>query len=373
MREYDLWLGLLEIPNLLKLNLYRYFNNDTEYIYKAGKKKILESGLCDVKTADKIVVDRNKINSGIIDYMDREKINYLSINEKMYPDSLRNIYDPPFGLFYKGNFPKSFDYSIAIVGARHCSVYGQGMAAEISGTIAEYGGMIVSGMARGIDTIAHIGALNNSGVTLGILGCGVDICYPKGNHRVYNDIIKNGCIISEFPPKTPPLPYFFPMRNRIISGLSKAVIVVEAANKSGSLITADFALEQGKEVFALPGRTVDRLSCGSNKLIEQGAGIILSTDDLMKTLCEMKLLPCKTETGKEKTKRSINNIVDSLSEDEKLLISKMEYQPVGIDLLIYETGMDLGLLLRILTALQNKNIIKQEQGLYYLNTVTLLI
>lgn len=189
-----------------------------------------------------------------------------------------------FALFVKGDLPPENQPAVAIVGARKCTPYGEQMALEYGEAMAGAGIAVISGMARGIDGAGQRGALNGGGRTYGVLGCGVDICYPREHIGLYTDIMKNGGILSERIPGEPPLPAYFPERNRIISGLADVVLVMEAKRKSGSLITADQALEQGRDVYALPGPADSPLSEGCHQLIRQGAGILLSPQDLLEEL-----------------------------------------------------------------------------------------
>ena len=203
--------------------------------------------------------------------------------ERGYPDKLRTIPDAPRALYYAGKMPDG-GVSVAIVGARECSEYGRYMARQFGKQLTAAGVWVVSGMARGIDGISQEAALAGGGYSLGVLGCGVDICYPESNRELYERLLIQGGVCSEYPPGTEPRAVLFPPRNRIISGLSDAVLVVEAREKSGTLITVDMALEQGREVYALPGRVTDPLSQGCNRLIRQGAGIVSSPKQLLEEL-----------------------------------------------------------------------------------------
>jgi len=211
-------------------------------------------------------------------------ISFISRSHPLFPDKLLAIPDCPWGLFYRGHLPDPSLPSAAIVGARRCSNYGIQVASSISHDLTDCGFQIISGMAVGVDGTAQSECVSRGGSSFALLGCGIDICYPPEHSRLYRTLPENGGIISEFPPGTPPEKMHFPMRNRLIAGLSDAVIVVEAREKSGSLITADMALDQGKDVFAVPGRYNDRLSFGCNRLIEQGASIIVSAQSLLENL-----------------------------------------------------------------------------------------
>lgn len=218
----------------------------------------------------------------------RSGIKMVTFFDRDYPAGLKKIEDPPFVLYYLGKLPQKEGVSLAIIGARECSAYGSAMAAAFGRGAAFAGVRVVSGMARGIDGIAQEHAFSEGGETYAVLGCGVDICYPKSNRELYEKIPERGGICSPYPPGTVPVKNLFPYRNKIVAGLSDAVLVIEARQKSGTLITVDMALEQGKDVYAVPGRLVDRLSDGCNYLIRQGAGIALSPEDLMAELVLLK-------------------------------------------------------------------------------------
>lgn len=224
---------------------------------------------------------------GEYDKLQQGKIGFLPITSDQYPQGLKEIPDPPYGLFYKGKLPENDVLTVAVIGARECSEYGRYIARILGKTFAESGVQVISGMARGIDGISQMEVLEKGGVSFGVLGCGVDICYPAQNRALYEALLVKGGVLSQYPPGTEPKPSLFPPRNRIVSGLADAVIVVEARRRSGTLITVDMALEQGREVYAVPGRLTDRLSDGCNHLIRQGAGIITSAEGFLQELKEL--------------------------------------------------------------------------------------
>lgn len=211
-------------------------------------------------------------------------IRFTCLGDETYPGRLAQIPDAPYGLYFQGKLPAEEQPSVAIIGARNCSEYGRRMAQHFGRELAMAGVQVISGMARGIDGISQTAALEAGGYSLGVLGCGVDICYPAENRELYERLRKQGGVCSEYPPCTEPRNSLFPPRNRIISGLSDAVLVIEAKNRSGTLITVDMALEQGREVYALPGRVTDALSEGCNRLIHQGASIAFSAEDMLRSL-----------------------------------------------------------------------------------------
>lgn len=217
-------------------------------------------------------------------------IRFVSCHEKTYPRRLLEIPDPPVGLYYRGSLPERDTLSVAVIGSRECSEYGVYIARELGAFLGRRGVDVVSGMARGIDGISQQAALEAGGASYGVLGSGVDVCYPASNRSLYDSLIDRGGILSTYPPGTPAVGRNFPARNRIVSGLTDALVVVEARVKSGTLITVDMALEQGREVYVVPGRVTDRLSDGCNRLLKQGAGVFLDPESFLEELEELAFL-----------------------------------------------------------------------------------
>ncbi len=216
--------------------------------------------------------------------MQARGISFITAEEEGFPKKLTSVPDAPCALYYVGKLPDDRQKSVAVIGTRECTQYGRMMAKQFGQMLAEAGIQVVSGMARGIDGIGQQAALHAGGFSLSVLGSGVDICYPPEHRALYDQLIVKGGICSEYPPGIEPRAFLFPPRNRIISGLCDAVLVIEAKERSGTLITVDMALEQGREVYALPGRVTDPFSSGCNRLIKQGAGIVLSAQDLLNEL-----------------------------------------------------------------------------------------
>ncbi len=237
-------------------------------------------------------------------------IRFISRLHPDFPGKLLDIPSAPFGIYVRGKLPDLGKPSVAIVGARMCSDYGRYMARQFGRDLALAGVQVISGMARGVDGISQNAALLAGGTSFAVLGCGADICYPEENRKVYEALLESGGIISEFPPGTKPIANFFPMRNRIISALSDVLLVIEARKKSGTSITVDTALEQGKEVLAVPGRVTDRLSDGCNNLISQGAGIAIRAEDVLDRI--------RTECGTGPAEKSGGMAADK-SDDEDTL------------------------------------------------------
>lgn len=286
-------------------------------------------------------------------------IRFYPIYHPLYPGKLASAFDPPAALFVKGKLPEDKKKSLAIIGARSCSGYGRRMAENFAGTLGEAGIQIISGMARGIDGIAQSAALRAGGASFGVLGCGVDICYPSQNREIYQQLIKQGGVISSYLPQTMPKPQFFPPRNRIISGLADALLVIEAREKSGTLITVDMALEQGREVYALPGRVADPVSEGCNRLISQGAGIVLSPQELLAELTGSRQTGAARPEGKRE-----------LDEREKRIYAVLEDDPKSPEAIRREVEGQTGAapalpeIMDTLVKLCMKGAVRQERGGY---------
>ena len=284
---------------------------------------------------------------------------FLSYEMDSYPEQLRNIVDAPYSLYVKGKLPDFSKKRVAIVGARMCSDYGKTMAERIAEKLACCGAEVISGMARGIDAYGHIGALKAGGDTFAVLGCGVNVCYPRTNQKLYESILAQGGIISEYPPDTEPIAQLFPARNRIISALSDVVVVVEAKERSGSLITADFALEQGKDIYAVPGRSTDALSQGCNNLIRQGAGILNSVEDFAKDL----ELCMKVDAVQE----NFNKLL--LEKDESLVYACLSLRPKSMEELLKKTGFEMPQMADVLQRLIQKDFITESFKNYYIRKI----
>lgn len=289
---------------------------------------------------------------------DAECIQYIRREAFGYPQKLKRYPNMPSGLYVRGRLPDEARPSVAVVGARRSSPYGNEAARRFAGELAAAGVQIISGMAWGIDGMAHEGALEAGGDTFAVLGCGADVCYPAGHRQLYERLSEQGGIISEYEPGTSPRPCFFPARNRIISGLADLVLVVEAKERSGSLITADFALEQGKDVFAVPGRLGDELSRGCLNLIRQGAGLA----DSPETILEALGISRKTEGAEPDVTKIL------LAKDENIVYSWIRLQPVTLEELVQRTGFPAAKVLSILVGLELKGCIREVQKNDYVRT-----
>ena len=263
--------------------------------------------------------------------------------------------------------------SISIVGARQATNYGVSAAQELSARLAQAGLLVVSGLARGIDSAAHVGALKGNGKTLAVLGCGVDVIYPRQVRNLYQRILEDGCLVSEFPPGTFPAPQNFPIRNRIISGLSLGTVIVEATEKSGSLITARLALEQGREVFAVPGPIHSTFSVGPNYLIKQGAKLVQVWQDVIEELpaevrVRLNWQPCLTidETQAAKPLQARPEKLRLTKEEETVYKSIHFDRKVDLDELLVQTGLKMGSLASLLLKLQFQGVIQELPGQYFI-------
>jgi len=301
----------------------------------------------------------------------------MLFDNKDYPPLLKEILYPPPILFYKGEKLTNFKQAISVVGSRRATNYGKKVTYQLANQLSSLGITIVSGFARGIDTAAHIGAKDEIGKTIAIFGNGLDICYPKENKDLYNELINKGSIVSEFPFGTPPERLNFPRRNRLISGISYGVVIVEAGERSGALITANFALNQGREVFAVPGEIFNENSIGVNRLIQDGAKLVTSVDDILEEfgLIVKNIKDYETrrrEKGKEikkeiQSKKSLNidSLIKNLPEEERNVYLKLDDFPQHIDEIAKKCNLDIAKIGDILTLLELKDIINHHPGNRY--------
>ena len=294
-----------------------------------------------------------------IDDAGMHNIDLIAIDDDRYPDGLRRIAGAPFVLYRKGDFQDSDKYAVSIVGSRKATAYGLKTAERMGYKLASVGLTVVSGMARGIDTAAHEGALRAGGRTIAVLGSGLDIPYPASNCGLMKNIAASGAVISEFPLGTRPLRENFPRRNRIISALSLGVTVIEATLDSGSLITVGYALEQGKDVFAVPGNITSENSKGTNDLIKKGAKLVEHPEEIIDELGAQ----IKGILREDKSKAA--DLMSSMTDDEKALFSYLSAEPRHIDSIIREADMTTGKALSTLLHLELKGIVRQSEGKHF--------
>ena len=252
--------------------------------------------------------------------------------DSRYPDLLRQIPDPPQQLYGIGNPDLLNTPMAAVIGSRKCSEYGKQTAMAVGRSLGLAGVTVVSGMAKGIDCFGHLGALKAGGKTIAVLGCGVDLCYPEENRKIYEQICREGLVLSEYPPGTPPLPYRFPQRNRIIAGLSQVVTVVEAGHESGALITAGLAMDFGRDVYAVPGNITSMWSLGTNKLIADGAIPVVVTDDVVRAMGISAKSPAEDVCSLSNMERAVIDAVRQHGEVSlDFLCSRFQMSPVDMN------------------------------------------
>lgn len=346
MDNNDIWFILLKISNDKKIKLLKKYNNEENIRKNYGIIKEFKKINLEEITEEKIKLFK--------EYITTNNIGYITISSKEYPEKLKHLEEPPYVIFYKGNLELLSGNLIAVIGARKCSSYGAKLASIISKEISENNFTVVSGLAAGIDSIAQKSAINFKGKTIGVLGCGIDVVYPKNNKILYEEIIKkDGLIISEFLPGTPPIAYNFPRRNRIISGISDKLVIVEANVKSGSLITVNYALDLGRDIMAIPGPVFNGNSEGCNKLIRDGAKPFTEIEDLYDFL----------NIFKESVKKEEKNTY-------KLLLFKIiNREPMHLDDIINAVNVDRKVLFELLFEMQNRNEIICLPGNYYAKSI----
>jgi len=297
---------------------------------------------------------------GIIDFVEKNKVGLLEIGNDFYPKLLEQIYIPPPVLFFKGDMIKRMDFAVAIVGSRKCTLYGKEVASYISKSLSEMGITIVSGLASGIDSFAHRAALEEKGGSIGVLGCGIDVVYPPENKSLFREITGNGSIVTEFLPGAPPLKSNFPVRNRIISGLCSGVVVVEAGERSGALITGEIALKQNREVFAVPGNIFKDENRGCHRLIKQGAKLVDCIDDILEEFSQYrdKILSPDKKTGRIPGEKK--NHDNDLSGDELKIYKIIGYRSKSVEEIVKYSGMELKDVLNTIVFLEMKELIRED-------------
>jgi len=356
--EIFYWLALSLIPGIGSILIQRLLDQfkTPEAVFRAPMKELLKIEGLGKKVACEI--QKGPLERGVereLSLLKEVGGKILTLKDEDYPKRLREIYDPPALLYVRGGLRREDELAVAIVGSRKTSPYGRWITEKIGQDLARYGVTVVSGMARGIDSVAHKGALQGGGRTIAVLGCGVDVIYPSENRNLFYQIIEHGAILSEFPMGSPPEGGHFPRRNRIISGLSIGAVIVQASAESGSLITAGYALEQGREVFAVPGNVGAEGSRGTNQLIKNGAKMVESSEDILEEILPQwsreKEAPLKGETP-----------VPDLTEEEGVLYKLLGETPLHIDAIIRESQLDPGKVSSLLLNLELKGLISQWPG-----------
>lgn len=337
-----------------------FFQDDAQIRHELNELKISEKGITNYYIAkDKLDYNYDKL----LRRNEQLNIKMVCIEDKNYPSKLKNIYPIPYVLYYRGRLPDEKLPILSIIGSRRCDEYGKKLSYTIAKNLALNGIQIISGMAMGIDKYSHEGAIV-SGQTFAILGCGVDICYPQTNIDTYLRIIENGGIISEYPTGSVALKHHFPERNRIISGLSDGILVVQAKKKSGSLITVEHALEQGKNVYSIPGRITDELSEGCLDIIKEGAKCVTCVDDILEDFDVIFNIEKYTKNHflNNANKKLIENSLETV---EKIVYASLRLETRYIDELKNELGFSLPVLMTALVSLELKGLVKKTNGNRY--------
>jgi len=344
---------IAQIGSVCLEKLLKIFNKP-EDIFGSNSRNL--TAIVGQKLAERIIsFDYKRLEKDLF-LAKKSGVKIITLFDKDYPQILKEIPAPPIVLYVLGSIMGDDSLAVGVVGSRCASYYGLSSTEKFSSELASYGITIVSGLARGIDTCAHRAALKAKARTIAVMGSGFNHIYPEENADLVKDIALCGAVISEFPMEEMPLPQNFPRRNRIISGLSKGILITEAAKNSGALITADFALEQGREVFALPGRIDSANSAGTNKLLKQGAKLVTNCQDIFEEL--------NLYIEKQNTKVDMQKAV--CSNDENLLYDCISQQAIGIDDLVEKTSLTTGQIANLILKLQFKKLIRELPGKHFI-------
>jgi DNA processing protein len=358
MDERHYWLGfnLLSAMGMKRIEKLLTQFGSLQNAWHADEKSLKEAKLGD-KIIEKLLVQRKNLNlNAEYDKLAKWDIHLVLFSDEDYPARLRTINDPPPMLYIRGKLLPQDGKALAVVGTRKCTRYGRDMSAQLSEELAKNGVTIISGLAEGIDTSAHEGALKGGGRTLAILGCGADQIYPAKNSLLAKHVIENGALVSEFSVGTPPMGENFPRRNRIISGLSLGVLVIEAPEKSGALITAGVAAEQGRDIFVIPGNITNNMASGTNKLLQDGAKLVTSAKDILDEL--------NLEYANLQTRVRTQTVVPS-SDEEALVLRFISTDPTHIDDIIRQTGLNSSEVMGLLTILELKGLAQSAGYMQY--------
>jgi DNA processing protein len=356
MDDKRYWIGFTLVKGIGAVRFQRLLEcfGDAESAWRAAPAELAEAGLS-LKMIERLAAVRQKVDlARIWDQIQSKGIKVLTWLDEAYPQRLKEIEQPPPVLYLRGELLPEDTWAVAIVGTRRVTPYGRQVTEEIASFLAANGVTVVSGLARGVDAIAHNAALKAGGRTLAVLGSGVDKIYPPENRALAGQIFEHGAILSDYAPGTPPESSNFPPRNRIISGLSMAVVVTEAGETSGALITAEFAAEQGREIFAVPGNILAPQSKGTNKLIQQGALPLLSASDIMQALN-------LTRVGQHKAARKALPANDV----EAKLLTAMGEEPLHVDEIRNQTGLPVEKVSATLVMMELKGMVRQVGNMHY--------
>ena len=360
MSDTKYWVGFTLIPGIGRVRLSRleqYFG-EMERAWQASATELEMAGL-DNRSIESIIARRSNISLDTeMEKLERYKVTVLTQKDEAYPSRLKEIYDSPPVLYVRGRFTPEDDWSLAVVGTRRPTYYGREVTEQIVGDLARNRITIVSGLAKGIDATAHRAALDSGGRSIAVFGCGLDIVYPRDHVKLARDVMERGALVSEFPLGTPPRRENFPLRNRIMSGLSLGVMVVEAGKGSGALITTGHALEQNREVFAVPGSVLSSASRGTNRLIQEGAKLVLGANDILEELnltMAVQQVEVKELVPATKTESTILQILRNLSPE-----------PTHIDEVGHQSRLPIATVSSTLAMMELKGMVKQVGGMNYI-------
>lgn len=360
MSDTKYWVGFTLIPGIGRVRLSRleqYFGK-LERAWQASATELETAGL-DSRSIEAVISNRPKISlDAEMEKLERYKVTVLTIKDEAYPSRLKEIYDPPPVLYIRGNLAPEDDWCLAVVGTRRPTYYGREVAEQIVGDLARNRITIVSGLAKGIDATAHRSALDSGGRSIAVFGCSLDIVYPREHVKLARQIMENGALISEFPLGTTPRRENFPLRNRIMSGLSLGVLVVEAGEVSGALITAGHALEQNREVFAIPGSVLSAVSRGTNRLIQEGAKLVSGANDILE---ELNLTMAAQQI-------EVKEIVPATETESIILqiLRNLSPEPTHIDEVGHQSRLPIATVSSALSMMELKGMIKQVGGMNYI-------
>lgn len=354
--EKKYWIGFNLVRGIgaVRFQQILAFFGDLAIAWQAPAEAFREAGLPERAIANLIQLRQATDLDRLYDSLQAQAVSVLTLPDPQYPKLLRETDPSPPVLYVRGALIPADDFAVAMVGTRRATAYGQQITRDASTFLAGHGLTIVSGLARGVDALAHQHALKAGGRTLAVLGSGVDVIYPPEHRKLAEAIIENGALISDYPLGTQPEGVNFPPRNRIISGLSLATIVVEAGERSGALITAEFAVEQGRDVFAVPGNVLSPMSKGTNRLIQKGAYALVSPQDVLDVLALDRVDDYKTARQALPTDTT-----------EAKILQAMDYEPIHVDDICHEVGMPVETVSAALTMLELKGMVQHVGGMRY--------
>jgi DNA processing protein len=356
MEDTKYWVGFSSIPGIGRARfsqLIAHFG-DLESAWHATPSELRAAGL-DERSVQVVITRRASISlDAEMEKLERYHVKALTWNDHQFPPRLKQIYDAPPVLYIRGNLVPEDEWSIAVVGTRHATMYGREVTEHIANELARSGITIISGLARGVDTIAHRSALEAGGRTIAVFGCGLDIVYPAENLKLAQAIMEHGALVSDYPLGTKPKAENFPRRNRIMSGLSLGVLVTEAGKSSGALLTANLALEQNREVFAIPGSILSPTCRGTNHLIQNGAKLVLDANDILEEL-NLTMVPQQLE---------MKELIPS-DEIEAQLLRQLSPEPAHIDELCHSSGLPISVISSTLALMELKGMVRHLGNMNY--------